>query len=303
MNTTAATSTGKEPLCSLFLKLCKNALMAEVSATPKPGLVDCHDSGAHKDMCFDTFRASSAAIAPFITNMFELGLQWNDSDGSGLFAAIRPVGIAAEQAMFAATGGVNTHKGMIFSMGLIAAASGLYYRIRSCFRPEEILNLAGSLCRDLLEADFARINIDHPKTHGELLYVRYGIKGIRGEAQQGFPSIRDISLPALRTYKKTCADDNQVYLNTLLALMSQVDDTNVLIRTNHALLHYEKAEAARILSMGGASSFRGMEELRKLNETFIRLNISPGGCADLLAVTILLWDLEHLQGGYHETEI
>ncbi len=303
MNTAAAEDPKEPSICSRFLKLCEYSLMAEVSATPKPGLVDLHDSGAHKDMDHDTFRASSAAIAPHITRLFRLVTEWSGTDGAGLFNAIRPVGIEAEKAMFEATGGVNTHKGMIFSMGVIGAAAGLFYRDHGCFRPEDILTLAGDLCADTLARDFERIDPSAPRTHGALLYVRYGIKGIRGEAQKGFPSIRDISLPAIRLSKKTCADDNQVYLNTLLALMSQVDDTNVLIRTNHALLNYEKAEASRILALGGASSQKGMDALRRLNEDFIRLNISPGGCADLLAVTILLWQLEQIQGGYYETEV
>ena len=76
--------------------------------------------------------------------------------------------------------------------------------------------------------------------------------------------------------------------------MNKVNDTNVLIRTNHNLLSYEKMEAGRILAMGGAGTAEGLVELRKLNREFIRLNISPGGCADLLAVTILLWNLERL---------
>lgn len=74
--------------------------------------------------------------------------------------------------------------------------------------------------------------------------------------------------------------------------MNKVNDTNVLIRTNHNLLSYEKMEAGRILALGGAGTAEGLVELRKLNREFIRLNISPGGCADLLAVTILLWNLE-----------
>ena len=291
---TAAANIREDSICSRFFELCEYALMAEVSATPKPGLVDRHDNGAHKDMCFETFRASSAAIAPCITRMFCLGMEWPDVGGAGLFPAIRPIGIEAEKAMFAATGGVNTHKGMIFSMGLIAAAAGLYFRIHNCFRSEDILNLAGQLCFHTLEQDFARIDSTRPQTHGEILYVRCGIRGIRGEAMDGFPSIRDISLPALRSCKTTCADDNQAYLNTLLALMSRVDDTNVLIRTNHALLGYEKAEAARILALGGAATSRGLSALQQLNEDFIQLNISPGGCADLLAVTILLWHLEQI---------
>lgn len=294
MNAAAALDPHKLPICFRFLGLCEFSLMAEVSATPKPGLVDLHDSGAHKDMDHDTFRASSAAIAPYITQMFRLGTEWSDLSGGGLFTAIRPIGISAEKAMFDATGGINTHKGMIFSMGLVAAAAGLFYRLHNHFCPEDILSLAGKLCADILEHDFKQIDTLHPRTHGEILYARYGIKGIRGEAQQGFPSIRDISLPAFRSCKSTCADDNQVYLNTLLALMSKVDDTNVLIRTSPALLDYEKAEAARILSLGGAADPKGFDALRRLNEDFIRLNISPGGCADLLAVTILLWHLEQI---------
>ena len=197
--------------------------------------------------------------------------------------------------MFAATGGVNTHKGMIFSMGTVAAAAGLYYRLHRGFSPEEILLLAGELCREELEKDFRAMDPSHPGTHGEQLYARYGSRGIRGEAQDGFPSIRQISLPALRQGKMAGLEDNPVYLNTLLALMSQVDDTNVLIRTSPELLAYEKAEAARILALGGGASPEGLAALRELNERFIALNISPGGCADLLAVTILLWELEHYQ--------
>lgn len=276
-----------------FSQMCEYALIAEVSATPKPGLVDRHDNGAHRDMCLDTFVASTGAIVPYLFRMWEMGITW-DGDGRDLFAAIRPVGVDAERAMFLATGGVNTHKGIIFSMGLTAAVSGWYYHNYHTYNAEEILTLAGRFCRDLLEKDFSRINPKQPRTHGEILFVRYGSRGIRGEAQKGFPSIRSISLPLLRQFKQAGMDDNTAHLNTLLALMAHVEDTNVLIRTNPALLTYEKAAASRILKLGGASTPEGMEALKKCNEDFIRLNISPGGCADLLAVTILLWELENM---------
>lgn len=278
--------------CSVS-ELMEYALLAEVSTTPKPGLVDLHDNGAHKDMCADTFAASTCAIVPFLVQMMELGADWHQTDGSGLFAAIRPIGMEAEHAMFRATGGINTHKGMIFSMGIVAAASGHYFRRCGCFRPEAILTLAGKLCHDLLEEDFRRIDLNHPGTHGEILFAKYGIRGIRGEAQNGFPSIRHISLPSLNRLKAKGASDNEAYLNTLLALMAQVDDTNVLIRTSAGLLSYEKSEAARLLAMGGACSEAGLREIAAVNEDFIRKNISPGGCADLLAVTIFLWELAH----------
>ena len=110
-------------ISSVFSETCAYALMAEVGATPKPGLVDRCDSGAHADMNYATFEASTAAIVPYLTQMFEQGTAWESHDYNMLFEAIRLTGIEAEKAMFAATDGVNTHKGMIFSMGTIAAAS------------------------------------------------------------------------------------------------------------------------------------------------------------------------------------
>lgn len=288
---------------SYLSRMCEYALIAEVSTTPKPGLVDRHDSGAHTDMSYDTFIASTHAIVPYLTRMAETGFTWKHPDGCGLFRAIRPIGVEAERAMFQATGGVNTHKGMIFSMGTIAAAAGLSYHLCGKFCPEEILSLAGNLCREELERDFQRIDLHAPKTHGEILYVKHGNKGIRGEAQEGFPSIRSCSLPAIRHFKKTCSDDNQVYINTLLTLMSQVDDTNVLIRTGPVQLTYEKTEAKRILGLGGAATEEGMDALIQANEEFIRRNISPGGCADLLAVTIFLWHLEQYEEKKDEATI
>lgn len=287
-----AVSSTKEEALSRFSEWCAFALMAEVDTTPKPGLVDRCDNGAHQDMDYYTFTASTEAIVPFMDKMFLLGYSWSSNDLSMLFHMLRQIGKEAENAMFAATGGVNTHKGMIFSMGAVSAAAGLFYRHHGTFHPEEILLLTGQLCHDVIEADFKRIDRRNPRTHGELLYLRYGAKGIRGEVQQGFPSIRTASLPALRAQRAKCADDNEAYLNTLLALMATVDDTNVLIRTSTLMQNVVKTSARQILEMGGASSTRGMEALRQLNTKFIQLNISPGGCADLLAVTILLETLE-----------
>lgn len=281
-------------IAELFQKWCSYALMAEVSATPKPGLVDLHDNGAHTDMCFDTFAASTSAIVPFLTKMALTGFNWEKDPADGLFSAIRPLGVKAEHAMFDATLGVNTHKGMIFSMGIAAASAGWHLRTCRRFDSEAVLRLCGSICHDTLEKDFHAIDLSHPKTHGEILYARYGTRGIRGEVQQGFPSIRTIALPALRRLKSNGCDDNTAYLDTLLSLMAEVDDTNVLIRTSPALLAYEKQQAARILSLGGAGTRTGMDALQQLNLDFIDRGISPGGCADLLAVTILLHKLELL---------
>ena len=220
------------------------------------------------------------------------GQAWESKDFNALFESIRPIGIEAEKAMFAATDGVNTHKGMIFSMGTIAAAAGLFYRRHEKFDAEKILMLAGYLCYDAMRKDFQKIDRKNPRTNGELLYLRYSTKGIRGEAQKGFPSVRTVSLPKLRSAFSSGQTENEAYLNTLLTLMANVDDTNVLSRTNTVIQSYVKSEAAQLLKIGGASTSQGMEALKKLNQKFIYMNVSPGGCADLLAVTILLYRLE-----------
>lgn len=273
----------------------RQSLIDEVSATPKPGLVDLSDSGAHKDMDFSTFFASTEAISPWILKMAELGFDWADKkDKEGLFAALRPVGMAAEKAMFEATKGVNTHKGMIFSMGLTAASAGYICALGETLFAERILSFCREMCCQSLEADFSNISPTHPRTHGELLYIKYGCRGIRGEAAEGFPGILKCSLPALKETltEHGSADWNRICLQVLLRLMAQIDDTNVLFRTDYASLLYVKEQAAHILQLGGGYTENGMGALKALNIDFINKNISPGGCADLLAITLFLWRLE-----------
>lgn len=280
------------------------SLMDEVSATPKPGLVDLRDSGAHTDMDYHTFSDSAKAITPYLADMARAGAEFKTDDENAeelLFLSIRPIGLKAEKAMFAATNGVNTHKGMIFSMGLVAAAAGLacsrYFEAERPDAPPEagdILNLCRRMCRRPLEADFAAVSSLHPKTHGEKLYLAYGIRGIRGEAADGFPSIKESALPILREEikKNSSKDWNRICLQILLKLMSGVDDTNVLFRTDAESLEYVKESAGKILALGGSFSDDGLLALELLNEDFVKRNISPGGCADLLAITLFLWRIE-----------
>ena len=280
------------------------SLMDEVSATPKPGLVDLKDSGAHTDMDYHTFLGSAKAITPFLADMARAGTLFKmqeEIEKEQLFLSIRPIGLKAEQAMFAATNGVNTHKGMIFSMGIVAAAAGLacseYFEgAQSKKTPDAdyILNLCRNMCRRPLEADFASISPLHPKTHGERLFIEHGIRGIRGEAADGFPSIKNASLPIFRRELLVNSKENWnlICLQVLLKLMSCVDDTNVLFRTGMKELSYVKESSQKILSLGGSFTAQGILALEQLNEDFIKKNISPGGCADLLAITLFLWRIE-----------
>ncbi len=279
-----------------FLHLVEEAaacgLLEEVRTTPKPGLVDLHDNGSHRDMNYDTFVASTAAVVPYITEMARAGCEL-ESGIHGLFPAIRPIGVRAEKAMFTATGGINTHKGMIFSLGIIAACLGYQHSHGGSTAPDQILTLAGQAVYHWLEQDFERMKSRPPVTHGERLFARYGYRGIRGEAQQGFPSLRNTALPAIETAMTAQPDANRARLYVLLTLMARVDDTNILIRSNPETLAYVKETAAEFLRAYPVITDEAVERLEQMNRDFVERNISPGGCADLLAISIFFYKLGH----------
>lgn len=271
----------------------RQGLQGEVDATPKPGLVDKDNPGAHRDMDWHTFARSTEAIVPHLRQMAEKGWDWEGTE-EALFAALRPMGAAAEKAMFRATENVNTHKGIIFSLGLVTSFT-LYHLARTGkVESEAVLGEIGEAVTPLLERDFAKIDRYHPHTHGEVLYVEQGCRGIRGEAMDGFPAVAQIALPALRRFRKEGRPENEAYIQVLLLLLSQVEDTNILSRSDQATLAEAQAAAQEVLAQGGAFTKKGMEAVWELNERFVEKNISPGGCADLLILAIFLEKMEGL---------
>lgn len=278
--------------------VCK-ALLGEVYTTPKPGLVDLKDNGAHKDMDVHTFEKSTAAIAPYIAEMFCEGYA-NQQSLENLFARIRQIGIEAEKAMFEATKGINTHKGILFTMGIISGAAGYYYRKQHHFCVEEVLTLGGAMCQKALQNDFEKIInkiqaskslIDIPLTHGEKMYLRYGIRGARGAAQDGFPILADYLWPLFGKYKKERKSGHTLNLQILLWAITLSEDTNVLKRGGIEGGVWLKKAAQNILEEGGAFTQKGISEIKRLNTECIQKNISPGGAADLLAATLYLEEL------------
>jgi len=270
-----------------------SSLLKEVFTTPKPGLVDVLSSGAHKDMSLLTFLKSAAALSPFFYNTARTAAAWQGSLPE-LFTEIRKLGIQGENQMFAATGGVNTHKGLIFSEGILTASAAYTWKHRGTIIPDTVFSTASKMTYSAIENDFSSINKAQPATHGEKLFVQYGCKGIRGEAQCGFPAVRYIALPALTRFMKAGIDENLARVQTLFILMSKVNDTNILYRCGPQTLHYVKETASHALSLGGAFTRTGLEYIFSLDSIFISKNISAGGCADLLAVAIMMYDLEQL---------
>ncbi len=260
------------------------AMLEEVSATPKPGLVDRNNSGSHSDMDFSTFVDSAAALAPHFRRMFLAG--WDNASASPAerFARLRALGQDAESAMFAATHGVNTHKGLIFSLGLLSGAMGAWRHDHpdQPVDPAALIDLSAQMARCSLD-DFDRSQDD---TNGLRCYRLHHLKGIRGEAAQGFPAVAQVGLPTLRRHLSASVSLNDAACLTLLALISAVTDTNMIRRGGLAEALSRQREAQRLLSSITSDTF--LSTLTALDRDYISNNLSPGGCADLLALSLFL---------------
>lgn len=276
------------------------ALLEELDATPKPGLVDRAGSGSHADMDHALFVASVEAIAPHIAGMGSTGFAW-EGEGPELFAAVQAIGQRAEGAMFLATGGVNTHKGAIFTLGVLAAAAGLMLREGRALRAEDVLERGAEVCGPAMreafrtmdrKRDLLGLGAQVELTHGERAWCAHGLGGVRGEALAGFPTLAGL-LPPMRAGWGT-ADFNAVKLDVLLAAMAELDDTNVVARGGIGALAELKAAAREALESGGARGPGGLARMAALDSWCTARNLSPGGSADLLAAALFLVHLEKL---------
>lgn len=271
--------------------LAVEALLAEVAATPKPGLVDRANNGAHDDMDFFTFQASAAALAPYFAEFARAGAGHEHLDT--LLAQLRPIGCRAEAAMYARTGGVNTHKGAVFSFGVLLGAAGWVMAHGGRLTADAVLDAAKTICTGLCRADYGALANDAvPATKGQAAYLAYGLTGVRGEAEAGFPLVRDFSLPLYRTRRAAHAPLNDVLVDVLFVLMAHNMDTNILGRRDLAALREVQREAARILTLGGMGTAAGRAAAAALDAQLIDAWISPGGSADLVAVTYFLYEME-----------
>jgi triphosphoribosyl-dephospho-CoA synthase len=255
--------------------LASACLKLELAAYPKPGLVSHVDTGAHRDMNAALLLRSADTLEPFFADLAIAG-----SAGAGM-DRLRAIGIAAERAMLAATGGVNAHRGAIFGLGLLCAAAGLRVNY-SIARP------LGTLVAERWgEAILAGPTPLH--SHGAEAARRHGAGGARTEAARGFPSVYSIAMPALHQARTLAALDPEAHcIQACMALIAAVDDTNLLHRGGLEGLAFAKAQAAAFLAAGGVGRPDWREQARAIHRTFIARNLSPGGCADLLAMTLFV---------------
>ncbi len=269
-----------------------DALRMEAWIAPKPGLVDRFDNGSHRDMNLHTFYRSAEAIAPFLGRMAACGAERVGQLPKGVFAQARRIGQEAEAAMFRASGGVNTHKGAIFSLGLLSTAWGYVSAARAAggeghFCVERVLSCAGGMVAGIVDEELSADRGGCP-TAGARVYRAYGLTGIRGEAERGFPAVRSFGMPVLRQAREAGLDADSRGLQVLLSLMTVVEDSNVAARGGLSELRFTQAAARRALAAGGMYTAAGKSCIKKMNTELVKRNLSPGGCADLLAATLFL---------------
>lgn len=259
----------REGLTEEIANLAVQSLLCEVYATPKPGLVDQNGSGSHRDMDLFTFLSSAAALWPYFRQCAAIGLEGGSPET--VFSELRKAGQDAEKRMLRATNGVNTHKGAIFTLGLLCGAAGMLSP--EDWAPEALCRLCAHMTQGLTQRELGKNNA--PRTAGERIYQKYGIAGARGQAEAGFPGV----LLGLKNLEKGLEEGlsfNDTLCRSLLAIMADTPDTNLIHR-------------------GGMEAQNWVWEILKSDPTpealcpeFEKRNLSPGGSADLLAAACFL---------------
>ena len=262
-------------------RLASYALIYEVSLSPKPGLVSLIDVGAHDDMDYMDFLKSSLVLYDYFKISYELGEKSKGED----FLELREYGKLYEEKMKAVTGGANTHKGIIFSLGLIVYSSAIEMR-KENFSFEKVIERVAYLNRGISN----ELKIEKAETHGEKNYKKYGLKGIREEAEEGFKK----TLMGLAFLKEAEKKTNFDYAltGTLFYFMALIEDSNIIKRGGLEGLEFLKETSSRVLENKLYENEAGMKEIQKINEEYKRRNLSPGGCADFLILTLYFYLLE-----------
>ena len=261
------------------------ALLHELAAWPKPGLVSYVDSGSHTDMDAALLQASAKALRPFFAELAQAGQAGAD------MGSLRTIGLRAEAAMLAVTGGVNTHRGAIFGLGLLCAAAGTVAEISingAAVAPARL----GNVVMRRWAAEIGRGPIPL-FSNGAAVLRRYGAGGARVEAAGGFRSIYEVGRPALRVGRSLQPEDpNAPPVQACFALIAAVCDTNLLHRGGPDGIRFASEAASSFLSQGGVGAPDWRARAATVHAVFVARRLSPGGCADLLAMTLFVDALE-----------
>ncbi len=275
----------KEQIIKRLSALATKALLYEVSLSPKPGLVDFTDAGSHSDMNYFSFLNSTSALSVYFREFCELGYNF-EGDYEIILPEIRKIGLKSESAMFDATNGVNTQKGLIFLFGICLFTASKIISEKKSITESDFQELVKNIAKDIVKNELITPS-GNKKTHGEKVFEKYGTvgAGVRYEVETGFQTIFNTALPFFKEYLILDVSKDQNKLQEilrigLLKIMSENNDTNILYRSDVDVLNNIK-NSAKI-------AIENVAEYEKLCEYCALKNISPGGSADLLAVSLLI---------------
>ena len=266
--------------------LATKALLYEVSISPKAGLVSRLSNGSHKDMNFYTFIDSSLALHNYFLNCFDYG-QEKLFSCPDFFKDLREVGKVAEKEMYEATKGINTHKGTIFSMGILLAVLGVHLKENKKIDLKILSEKIKEMCKPLLnELEDA----DSISTYGEKAYKEYHLTGARGLAISGYEIVLLDGINKLKDFCKTL-DFETACILLLFYYMSVLDDTNIVNRASITTLKEVQILSKELFEENKKTLEKESikNSMSKLNDIFIEKNISAGGSADLLILTIFIY--------------
>ncbi|MDV6250684.1 triphosphoribosyl-dephospho-CoA synthase [Vibrio sp. EA2] len=271
------------PFAEQIGTLARDALVAEVMLSPKPGLVDQWDTGSHSDLTVEMMVRSANCLAPYFAQMAAEGQRYQSQQSADDLLSLREriglIGRQAESQMMQVTEGVNTHRGAIWALGLLATSAGM---LGEHATPNDFCVLAGRIA--CLPDKFVK----QTWSKGLKATRQYQVNGAREQAQNGFPAIIGIALPALISSRLHSSSESHAQLDALVALMANLTDTCVLARAGLQGLTLMQHGASDIIKVGGTSTELGFSKLIKLNKDMVAINASPGGAADLLAATLFI---------------
>ena len=266
----------------LIARAAINALYQELCAYPKPGLVSLIDSGSHQDMDVSTFLRSLISLRSYFRDITLAGMR------NAGFGELRCFGLKAESRMLKATKNINTHRGAIFTLGLLAAAAGfLISRSRSLEG-----HILSHIVRERWGNDILLSTPCKPCSHGTLVASQYGVAGAREEAAAGFPHVFNLGLPALQKSLLKGVDFHSAIIQSFFSLVAVLPDNNLLFRGGEEGLLCAQVAAQSFLDEGGVYRQNWQECARHIHHEFVARHLSPGGSADLLAATLFVHRLQ-----------
>ncbi|MDR2442922.1 MAG: triphosphoribosyl-dephospho-CoA synthase [Deltaproteobacteria bacterium] len=273
------------------------AMVIEVSTSPKPGLVCPDNQGAHQDMDYQLFLTSANSLKPYLMNCYLIGQNLATLDPPSVFKALKTAGKEADQTMLTATSGVNTHKGAIFTLGILVGASGILAANNQPITPKTICQTAALMVEGIVDKELIKLRQavpNRPLSAGEKLFLMHGTMGIRKEAQDGFPTALR-AFESLRYLKSIGISLETALPQIFLGILVEADDSNLIWRGGVKGLKTAKQEAIKALKLGGMLTAEGRYVIDSMVDKFVVLNLSPGGSADLLAAAIFFLLIDRIE--------